>query len=71
MSPTEDPIRISPEEAKRRMEKGEVTVLDVVDTHVYDEVPVELPGAVRIAPENVPDDFERLPKSRTVLAYCT
>lgn len=71
MSPTDGPIRISPEEAKQRMEKGEITVLDVVDSHAYDDVPVELPGAVRIPPEKVPDEFERLPKSRTVFAYCT
>lgn len=71
MSPTENPIRISPEEAKQRIDKGDATVLDVVDTHAYDEVPMELPGAVRISPENVPDEFDRLPKSRTMLAYCT
>ncbi len=71
MSQEKEPVRISPAEAKQRIDQGDTTVLDVVDTPAYDEVPAALPGAVRIAPENIPDEFDRLPKSRTVLAYCT
>jgi rhodanese-related sulfurtransferase len=66
---THKPIRISIEDARERYEKGEATVLDVVDTDAYQRFPYKIQGAVRINPEDVPDEFSRLPKDRSVLTY--
>lgn len=64
-------IRISPEEAKAQYDEGDVTVLDVVDTHVYERFSYQVKGAVRIDPEEISDAYERLPKDLAVLTYCT
>lgn len=69
--PEGTPVRVSVDEASKLVAAGDATVLDVVDTHVYDKVPDQIEGAVRIDPAAVPDEFERLPRERTVLAYCT
>jgi len=63
------PLRISIEEAKQRYDKGNVTLLDVVDPGSYEELSYQIKGAVRIDPRNVSDEFEQLPKAPTVLAY--
>ena len=66
---TREPIRITLEDAKERYDKGSVTVLDVIDTPAYNQFSYQIQGAVRISPENIPDEFIRLPKDRAVLAY--
>lgn len=66
-----EPIRIDVDEAKGQVDEGVAVVLDVVDTHVYDRVPEQIEGAVRIDPAKVPGEYERLPENRTVLTYCT
>lgn len=64
-----EPIRKSLDQAHRIYQEEDATVLDVVDTDSYEELSYKIEGAVRIDPRDVPDDFERLPKERTVLAY--
>lgn len=65
----DDRIRVSVEEAKQRYDQGEATILDVVDSHSYAEISYQVKDAVRIDPENISDDFTRLPKDRAVFAY--
>ena len=65
------PLRISLEEAKERYDEGDVTILDVVDPSPYEKLSYRIKGAVRIDPRNIADEFDRLPKARTVLTYCT
>ncbi|MDX1615534.1 MAG: hypothetical protein R3300_14580 [Candidatus Promineifilaceae bacterium] len=65
------PIRVSLEEAKRIYDEEEATVLDVVDPGSYEELDFRIQGAVRIDPGQIDEEFERLPKERTVLTYCT
>lgn len=71
MSNKNKPIRISIDEAKDRYDEGRVTVLDVVDPGTFEQLSYKIEGAVRIDPRNITDEFEKLPKERTVLAYCT
>lgn len=66
---TPEPIRISIEDAKKRYDKGNVTILDVVDTDAYNQFSYQIKGAMRINPEDVPDEFTRLPRDRAVFAY--
>ena len=66
---TQEPIRISVEAAKEHYDKGIVTILDVIDTDAYNQFSYQIKGAVRINPEDIPDEFTRLPRDRSVLAY--
>lgn len=65
------PIRISRQEAKERYDQGGVTILDVVDPGSYEELDYQIKGAVRIDPREIDEAYTRLPKDRSVLAYCT
>ena len=66
---TNEPIRVSVEAAKEHYDKGNVTILDVIDTDVYNQFSYQIRGAVRINPEDIPDEFTRLPRDRAVVAY--
>ena len=66
---TQEPIRMKLEDAKGRYDEGNVTVLDVIDTDAYDRFSYQIAGAVRINPEDIRDEFTRLPKDRAVFAY--
>jgi rhodanese-related sulfurtransferase len=65
------PIRISVEEAKGRYDENEATILDVVDPGAYEQLSHQIKGAIRIDPRKISEEYEKLPKDRTVLAYCT
>jgi rhodanese-related sulfurtransferase len=69
MSAQQEPIRISLEEARDRYEKGNVTVLDVVDTESYSQFSYQIKGAIRINPEDIADEYSRLPQDKSVLTY--
>jgi rhodanese-related sulfurtransferase len=64
-----EPIRIPLDEAHRMVQEEDAIVVDVVDTGSYDQISVMIEGAVRIAPEDVPDEYERIPQDRSVLTY--
>jgi rhodanese-related sulfurtransferase len=68
---THEPIRISIEDAKQRYDQGNITVLDVVDAEAYHQLSYRIQDAVRIKPEDVPDEFKSLPQDRSVLTYWT
>jgi rhodanese-related sulfurtransferase len=63
------PLRISLEEAKKRYDEEEVTILDVVDPGTYEGLSQQIKGAVRIDPRKVSDAPDQMPKDRTILAY--
>lgn len=69
MAEEAEPIRVSVEEAKRRVDAGEGVLLDVVDTPVYEDLSEIAEGAIRIDPERVPDDYDRVPRNKAVFAY--
>ena len=64
-----EPIRVSLEEAKEAYDEGDVTVLDAVDTGTYEELSYKIEGAVRIAPEDIGEEYDSLPKDKAVYAY--
>lgn len=66
---TQETIRISITEAKKRYDKGNVSILDVIDTDAYNQFSYQIKGAVRIKPEDITDEFTRLPRDRSVLGY--
>ena len=64
-------LRIEPGEAKRMVDAGEAIVLDVVASGAWDELEVAVPGALRIAPEEIGRRWRELPREKAVVAYCT
>ena len=66
-----DELRVTPAEAKPLVDVGEAIVLDVVASGVWEELEVAVPGALRIAPEDVAARYVELPREKAVVAYCT
>lgn len=64
-------IRVGVEDAHRLAQDEGATILDVVDSVVYDKVAQRIERALRIAPEEVPERYQDLPQGKVVLAYCT
>jgi rhodanese-related sulfurtransferase len=64
-------LRISPAEAKARLDAGQALVLDVVSPPAWDELDVAIAGALRIPPEELEARLNELPREREIIAYCT
>jgi len=69
MSGERKPLRTSLLDAKERYDQGDVTILDVVDTDSYAQLSYQIKDAVRINPEDIADEYERLPQDKSVLTY--
>lgn len=64
--------RITPEELKQRMDSGdEVVVVDLRHAADKDEVRVSIPGAIRVAIEDIERDHDRIPRDREIILFCT
>jgi rhodanese-related sulfurtransferase len=64
-------LRISPAEAKARIDAGQALVLDVVSPLAWDQLDVGIAGALRIPPDELAGHLQDLPKDRDLIAYCT
>jgi rhodanese-related sulfurtransferase len=64
-------LRVTPEKAKAMVERGEALVLDVVASSVYPLMHMAIAGAIRIPPEELADRVDELPRSTTIITYCT
>ena len=53
------------------VEGGQALFLDVVSSSVYPQMHMAIAGAIRIPPEELADRVEELPKSTTIITYCT
>jgi rhodanese-related sulfurtransferase len=63
--------RITPEELNRRRQSGEdIVVLDLRRAS-YAESDVKIAGAIRIEPDSLEAEYERIPAGSTVVTYCT
>ena len=66
-----DALRISPAEAKARVDAGQAIILDVVAPAAWDQLDVAIAGALRIPPDEVGGRLSELPRDRDIIAYCT
>jgi len=71
MSANDSELRISPQDAFALVESREAVILDVVSSASYASMREAIAGAVRIPPEELADRLDELPRSRTIIAYCT
>ncbi len=64
--------RVTPEEVKERMDRGEkFSFVDSRNPKAWAESKVKLPGAVRIPAEEAEKHVGDLPQDRTIITYCT
>ena len=64
--------RISVQELKKRMEGGEdFTVIDVRKPEAWSESDTMIPEAIRVPLDKLEENLQRIPKVRSVVAYCT
>jgi len=71
LTSTSSELRITPQKAKAMVEAGKALFLDVVSSSVYPLMRKAIAGAIRIAPEELADRVEELPRSTTIITYCT
>ncbi len=64
-------LRISPAEAKARVDAGKAIILDSVAEHHWSEVSRSVKGAIRINPDEIDKHYQELPKDKDIIAYCT
>jgi membrane protein DedA with SNARE-associated domain len=64
--------RISPEELMKKIGQGEpLTIIDLRNRLEFDANPKKLPGALRLAPEQLKERALEIPRDRDVILYCT
>jgi rhodanese-related sulfurtransferase len=59
--------RIDPEEARQMLEEGAL----LIDVRRNDAVDAPLEGAVSIAPDEIPQRLDELPRDRPIILACT
>jgi rhodanese-related sulfurtransferase len=64
-------LRISPKDAKARIERGDAVLLDVVQPAAWNELERVPAGAIRIPPNDIERRYQELPRAREIIAYCT
>ena len=62
-------LRISPAEAKMRVDAGEAVILDVVSPSSWAEMDRQIAGAIRIEPEQFATRYRELPRDKMIIAY--
>jgi membrane protein DedA with SNARE-associated domain len=64
--------RIVPEELKDDLDSGRaVVVVDLRNEFALDEDSVQIPGALRLTPEEIEMRHEEIPRDRDIILYCT
>jgi len=67
-----DAPRITAQELKKRMDAGEdFTVIDTRNPQAWAESDTVIPEAIRVPLDELEQNLARIPKSRSVVAYCT
>ncbi len=67
-----DAPRITVDELKRRMDAGEdFTVIDVRNPQAWAEAETVIPEAIRVNMDELDQSLPRIPKNKSVVAYCT
>ena len=64
--------RVSPEDLKARLDRGEpLLIVDLRTTLDVEAVPYVIPGAIRLAAEDLERGARELPRDRDVILYCS
>jgi 3-mercaptopyruvate sulfurtransferase SseA len=61
--------RITPDELKQKLDRGEVTIVDVRDGNSF--VAGHIPGSLNIPFSRIEGEIPYLPKAKPIVLYCT
>ncbi|MGO9138662.1 MAG: rhodanese-like domain-containing protein [Syntrophales bacterium] len=71
-SVADDVPRITVQELKAKMDKGEdLVIVDVRTGDDYERSKIKIKGAVRIPIVKIEDRYRELPKDKQIVTYCT
>jgi rhodanese-related sulfurtransferase len=72
MAAQEEPVRISREEVKRRLDAGEhVVFLDTRSVDAWRKADAQIPGSTRVPPDDVEQHLNEIPREGLIVTYCT
>jgi rhodanese-related sulfurtransferase len=67
-----EPTRVTVDEVKERMERGEQFVfIDTRNPTAWGESDTKLPGAIRAPADEVEQHLDEIPQDRVIITYCT
>ncbi len=67
-----EPDRITVDEVRRRIARGERPVMiDARSAASWSEASSQVPGSIRVPPDEVAGHLREIPKGRPIVAYCT
>lgn len=61
--------RIAVEDLRAKVNRGDVTVIDVRDANAYSAA--HIPGALNIPLASIEAQFDTIPKNKAIVTYCT
>lgn len=71
-SRTIEATRVTVDEVKERMERGEpFTFIDTRNPKAWGEADTKLPGAIRVPADEVEQHLKEIAHDRAVITYCT
>jgi len=64
--------RMRPEELKQRLDAGEeIVIVDLRSSLDFEAEPETIPGALRVAGEDLVNQHQRIPRDRDIILFCT
>jgi rhodanese-related sulfurtransferase len=64
--------RITVDEVRERLARGEpLAIVDARSAKSWDEAETQIPGSIRVPPDDVAGHAGDVPRDRSVVAYCT
>ena len=67
-----EPKRITVEELKRRMDAGErLAILDNRAQEAWEKSAVQIPGSLRVPPDELEKHLQEIPQGAAIVTYCT
>jgi rhodanese-related sulfurtransferase len=64
--------RITVDEVRERLARGErLTIVDARSAEAWAKAQTQIPGSVRVPPDDVAAHAEHVPRDRAVVTYCT
>ncbi len=67
-----EPKRISAEEAKRRLDGGErISFLDSRSDAAWQDAAFQIPGSIRVPPDEIEAYVDEIPRDGLIVPYCT
>jgi rhodanese-related sulfurtransferase len=64
--------RITPDDLRKKIEAGEdVVVVDLRGSLDFAAAPHTIPGAIRLAAEQLDADHHQIPRDREIVLFCT